>query len=102
MAQSKPDLISRQELLTLIHDHAEAIKDDSPLQYAILAYWATVVEALPAKAVLVDLVHCQDCAKAHPELCHPPGMVWCAKRGNNVPADGYCHDGERRADHGKK
>lgn len=82
MAQSKskkPDLISRQELLALIHDHAEAIKDDSPLQCAILAYWTTVVEALPAKAVAVELVHCADCE------------LWTRSEHTGMPDLGVCH-----------
>lgn len=88
---NKPDLISRQELLRLMRDHADKIRTDSPLQHAILAYWQTVVEALPAKAVLVDLVHCGDCKFRH-------SSEFCECR----PADAFCSDGERRADHGKE
>lgn len=103
MAQSKPDLISRQELLALIRDHAEAIKDTDPRQHAVLAYWQTVVEALPAKAVAVEVVHCGECEKwtsaGYP--CKPDLGICYLNNARPRNAHEFCSRGKRRADHGK-
>lgn len=85
MAQSKPDLISRQELLQVITDHTAKLGGSAPLQTATLAWVKALVQAMPAKAVLVDLVRCGDCKYRH-------SSEFCECR----PADAFCSDGERR------
>lgn len=109
MAQSKEELISRQELLALIQDHAEAIKTTDPRQHAVLAYWQTVVEALPAKAVAVEVTRCQDCEYWDPDPDTygdgngPRGHCHCILDDTMLKTafDDFCGWGERRADHGK-
>ena len=103
MAQSKPDLISRQELLALIRDHAEAIKDSDPRQHAVLAYWQTVVEALPAKAVAVEVVYCVDCKYwTQTAVLDGTHTIGCCNFDTATAslAHDYCSNGIRRADHG--
>lgn len=82
----KPDLISRQELLQVITDHTAALGGSAPLQTAVLAWVKQLVLAMPAKAVLADLVRCGDCKNRH-------SSEFCECR----PADAFCSDGERRA-----
>lgn len=102
MARSKSDLISRQELLELIHAQAEAIKDTDPCQHAVLAYWQTVVEALPGKAV-VEVQHCENCSNWRTDI---PGetadLCLCdLLEGYTYPCD-FCSFGESRDGHGKE
>lgn len=103
MAQSKADLISRQELLTLIQDHAEAIKTTDPRQHAVLAYWQTVVESLPSKAVAVEVVRCEDCKYwTQTAVLDGTHTIGCCNFDAATArlAHEYCSDGTRRATHG--
>lgn len=106
MAQSKPeksDLIDRTELLRVITDHTAKLGGTASLQVAMLSWFKALVQAMPAKAVLVDLVCCEDCKHWEQTAVlgntNPIGIC-------NIDADGYrlaheyCSDGIRRADHG--
>ena len=102
MAQSKPDLISRQELLQVITDHTDKLGDGAPLQVAVLAWVKQLVLAMPAKAVLVDMVHCGECVKWEPQpRPQYPGLGVCYReKGSYRSSDDFCSNGRRRADHG--
>lgn len=103
----KPDLISRQELLQVITDHTAALGGSAPLQTAVLAWVKQLVLAMPAKAVLVDLVHCGECeywkpsgswgGESEDDMQPLGGCKWanCCRR-----ATEYCSMGKRRADNG--
>lgn len=96
----KPDLISRQELLQVITDHTAKLGSTAPLQVAVLAWVKALVQAMPAKAVLVELVRCKDCTHRleGTKMCsHPRAMGWDALEPED---DDFCSCGERRADHG--
>lgn len=102
MAQSKPDLIDRAELLALIRDHADKVKDDAPLQHAVLAYWQTVVEALPAREA-EPVTHCQNCEKWKDRACGHFSTT--ALSGMQVVTfltrpDDYCSFADRRVENG--
>lgn len=103
MAQSKPDLISRQELLGLIRDQAAKVKDDDPRQHAVLAYWQTVVEALPAVDA-VPVVRCGECKYFLPHLIVDTDRGDCACYGvgtlRTKSKTDYCSKGRRENDNG--
>lgn len=101
--QEKPDLIPRQELLQVITDHTAKLGGTAPLQTAVLAWVKQLVQAMPAKAVLVDVVRCGECVKWKPQphpQCPTLGKC-CRKKGSYRSSDDFCGSG-RRADHGKE
>lgn len=44
----------------------------------------------------VEVVRCEDCKNHEP--CEVKGKVWCKKMGRYMKEDGFCSEGERRAD----
>lgn len=104
MAQSKEELISRQELLQVITDHTAKLGDTAPLQVAVLAWVKQLVEAMPAKAVQVELVRCADCKYwTQTAVLDGTHTIGCCNFDTATAslAHDYCSNGIRRADHGK-
>lgn len=103
-AQREPDLIDRAELLALIRDQAAKVKDADPRQHAVLAYWQTVVEALPAVDA-VPVVRCGECmnwksarypSSPHWGMCGRPNDH-CARKSSDFCSKGVrmaCHEAE--------
>ncbi len=100
MAQSKPDLISRQELLQVITDHAAKVGTAAPLQVAVLSWVKALVQAMPAVDAVLVPTRCKECASRleGTKMCaHPRAVGWDALEPED---DDFCSFAQRRVENG--
>lgn len=103
MAQSKPDLIDRAELLQVITDHAAKVGTAAPLQVAVLSWVKALVQAMP-DVDAVPVVRCGECKYFLPHLIVDTDRGDCACYGvgtlRTKSKTDYCSKGRRGDDHG--